>query len=138
MFASLGVHMDPAFAYAMDRSDFQCIRPWYDPKTRTLQLSKAECKLRQSEWNASVEEYIQTGRDQRERLAIERESMACWRGGAKLGSLFWGKKPKTYLECVLRIFSRLNGFSVFVSQKTCSHPKMMGPGALTARGTPSA
>jgi hypothetical protein len=69
--------------HGITKCDFQYIRPWYNPDTGELMLTKTECQAREKEWNDSIDEYISNGGDSRSRLEIEREAYVTWRGGAK-------------------------------------------------------
>ncbi|KAJ3483895.1 hypothetical protein NLI96_g6008 [Meripilus lineatus] len=59
--------IDPAFQYAVLHNDFMA-RPWLG------RLSKVESKKRMEEWNHSVEEYIKSSGDTRQKFDIELEA----------------------------------------------------------------
>ncbi|KAJ6623138.1 hypothetical protein B0H10DRAFT_2011329 [Mycena sp. CBHHK59/15] len=66
--------MDPAFAYAFSRAGF-------NPLPRSRIGSRHVYEKQQKEWNALVDEYIKTSKDQRSRQAIERAAkIGTWNG----------------------------------------------------------
>jgi len=67
--------MDPAFAYGLKQLDFT-------PRPQGLKLSKRDCRGYMQEWNAVIDEYISSGRDQRPRGEIERAAKIGLSNGA--------------------------------------------------------
>ncbi|KAK7032911.1 hypothetical protein R3P38DRAFT_2773413 [Favolaschia claudopus] len=66
--------IDPAFAYALVRSDFL-------PRPRARKRSRELCEGDQAQWNALVDEYIETQSDKRSRYDIERAAkIGVWHG----------------------------------------------------------
>lgn len=62
--AKLSTHLgvqagcDPAFIYALSRSDLLFVRPWVNPESGESMCTKEEGKRRQKAWNGYVNEYI--------------------------------------------------------------------------------
>ena len=73
--------VDPAYAFALELSDFGPARPW---RHGARSFDKAEMQLRQKEWNASVDTYIAKARetgDLRSPEEISKAAKISWTGG---------------------------------------------------------